>query len=642
MKAAVKANGKCLVVSFVSTNLGPLHLSPFLFPLFPGTMPKMKTTRWRWGLIAALAMMLLSLFPQFYLWWQRGSEWNGSQAFFYTDEAAYAAYINALIDGRPRRNDPYTGRDDSPAAPLPESLFSIQFIPAYLVALPAKALGLSTATAFILITPLVAFSASVALFWLLVLITNEDRLAAALVPVVLCLGLLVSGNGVVRPILGYQSTLVYLPFLRRYNPAVTFPCFLLFFAFVWQALMHPSRRLRKFYALGAAGAFIVCLYGYFFLWTAALAWLALVACLWLVARPDDWRDGIRRIALLTAFMLAGSVPYVILLSRRAPTLDVAQILVHTHKPDIWRSTEAISLLIVLGVVVAILRRRVSRRDARILVTLAFALLPFVLFNQQMITGHSLQPIHYEQFVTPYITLLALALTIVLLRSSKVEHRPLSMRVLLTVALLSYLWGMGETWISTRRFAQVNLLRDEAHAAGLRLRELAKPSLIGQQNPREVVLANIIGRGDNLPTTAPQAVLWAPHMFVFSGVSLSENKERLFQFLYYSGIRAEDFARYYETYGFMEYAVFGWERANSKLTTDHKPITAEEIAAAAKQYGDYVANFDSTRAAEPTLSYLLLDENQNIDLTNLDRWYTRDNGERIGRFLLYRLTPRTST
>ncbi len=122
-------------------------------------------------------------------------------------------------------------------------------------------------------------------------------MAAALVPLVLCLGLLVSGNGVVRPFFGFQSTLVYLPFLRRYNPAVVFPCFLLFFALVWLALMHPSRQRRKYYVLGAAGAFIVCLYGYFFLWTAALAWLALVACLWFVARPDDWRNGLRRIAL---------------------------------------------------------------------------------------------------------------------------------------------------------------------------------------------------------------------------------------------------------------------------------------------------------------------------------------------------------
>ena len=157
-----------------------------------------KTIRWRWGILVALAIALLSMFPQASLWRDRGKEWNGGNAFFYTDEHAYAAYINALIDGRPRRNDPYTGRDDSSAQPLKESLFSIQFIPAYLVALPARALDLSTATIFIVLTPIFAFATALAVFWLFALITNDERAAAAFVPFVLCLGLLVSGNGVVR------------------------------------------------------------------------------------------------------------------------------------------------------------------------------------------------------------------------------------------------------------------------------------------------------------------------------------------------------------------------------------------------------------------------------------------------------------
>lgn len=598
-----------------------------------------KTIRWRWGLIAAFAMMLLSLFPQLHLWWERGSQWNGSQAFFYTDESAYAAYVNALIDGRPRRNDPYSGRDDTPDSPLPESLFSIQFIPAYLVALPARALGLSTATVFILITPLVAATTALALFWLLALVTNEDRAAAALVPFILCLALLASGNGVVRPFLGHQATLVYLPFLRRYSPAVAFPWFLLFFSLVWQALMHPSTKWHPAYIIGAAAAFTFCVYSYFYLWTAALAWLILVGFLWFIARPDDWRNGLRRIALMIAILLPASVPYAILLSRRAPTMDAAQALVRTHAPDPWRATEGIALILVLGLVFAIFRRRVSGRDPRILFTFAFALLPFVFYNQQIITGLSLQPMHYEQFVAPYTALLALALTILLLRRQKAKHRFPSVAVLLTVGLLGYVWGIGETWIATRRFATVNFRRDEAHAASLRLRALAKPPLNNQPDPREVVFANIVARGDNLPTTAPQALLWAPHMFVFSGVSLAENKERLFQFLYYSGVRAEDFTRYYKTYGFMEYAVFGWERANAKLAANYKPISEEEIVVEEKNYGAFVANFDATRATRPTLSYLLVDESHDLDLSNLDRWYTRDMGERVGRHLLYRLSRR---
>jgi hypothetical protein len=39
--------------------------------------------------------------------------------------------------------------------------------------------------------------------------------------------------------------------------------------------------------------------------------------------------------------------------------------------------------------------------------------PFILFNQQVVTGHSLQPMHYEQFVVPYLILIVGTLTVLL-------------------------------------------------------------------------------------------------------------------------------------------------------------------------------------------------------------------------------------
>ena len=143
-----------------------------------------KNFRWRWGLLAAATMAIVSLIPQVHLRYTRGHEWRGAYAYFYSDEPAYAAYLNALIEGRPRRNDPYTGVDDQPNAPLAESLFSIQFFPAYLLALPARALGLSAHTVFILLMPLTAGGCSLAVFWLVRMITRDERAAGASVFVV--------------------------------------------------------------------------------------------------------------------------------------------------------------------------------------------------------------------------------------------------------------------------------------------------------------------------------------------------------------------------------------------------------------------------------------------------------------------------
>ena len=98
--------------------------------------------RWRFGLAAALFLAVFSLYPQMKLWYERGAEWQGNYAYNDIDEVAYASYVKALIDGRPRKNDPYTGRDNSPETPQKESLFSIQFAAPYTLAIPARVLGI--------------------------------------------------------------------------------------------------------------------------------------------------------------------------------------------------------------------------------------------------------------------------------------------------------------------------------------------------------------------------------------------------------------------------------------------------------------------------------------------------------------------
>jgi hypothetical protein len=89
----------------------------------------------------------------------------------------------------------YTGRDDVPGSPQPESLFSIQFVPAYLIATPARLFGLSSSTAFIVLGFLAPLLASLALFWLIQNLTQDHRLAATGSIVVLCFGALAAGEG---------------------------------------------------------------------------------------------------------------------------------------------------------------------------------------------------------------------------------------------------------------------------------------------------------------------------------------------------------------------------------------------------------------------------------------------------------------
>ena len=209
---------------------------------------------WRWGALAALAITLVGLYPQVHLWWVRGREWQGSYVLMQGDETAYSAYVNALIDGRPRRNDPFNGRD----VPTYETLHSIQFIPAYAVALPARLLGLSGSTAFVWLLVLAALASSLAIFWLLAMLTGDSKSAAVGTLLILCFGATVGSDCCWQA----NAFTDMLPFLRRYQPAAAFPLFFVFCVFVWRALTRDGSRARAIYSIAAGTVLAVLVFSY--------------------------------------------------------------------------------------------------------------------------------------------------------------------------------------------------------------------------------------------------------------------------------------------------------------------------------------------------------------------------------------------
>ncbi|HYJ45895.1 MAG TPA: hypothetical protein VEV81_04715, partial [Pyrinomonadaceae bacterium] len=484
----------------------------------------------RLGALAGVSMMLLALYPQINLWALRGKDWNGAYAFNDIDEVAYAAYLEALIEGHPRRNDPFTGRDAHSDQGQPESLFSIQFIPPYAIALAARPLGLDASQAMIATGALAALAAALALFWLLGLLTEDDRLAATGALVVLCWGTLACAQGAIVQLLGRGWAYPYLPFLRRYVPALPFPVFFIFCALVWRSVRDETRRAFNLYAVGAGVSFGVLVYSYFYLWTTAAAWLGCFTLLLLLAKPDGWRRDLKSLAATGALSLATLLPYSILLSQRATTMDSVQLLTYTRRPDLFRPPLLIGMVVLAIIIYAVRRGRLQWRNKRTLFALAFALTPLVVFNQQVITGRSLQPIHYEVFIVNYVATLAVVLAGALLwqTTPAAARRKLANNLLLFVALVTFGWGVVEADVTTHVIDEQNVIRDEAVPVGRRLKELAREAeAAGGERPGAVFAPNII-EGDDLPTLAPEGLLWARHLHVFSGTTWEENKERFYQ------------------------------------------------------------------------------------------------------------------
>lgn len=589
-------------------------------------------------------MVLLSLIPQIHLWIVRGNDWNGAYVSPQGDEPLYSAYINSLIDGRTRKNDPFGSKDSSAKAPLPESTFSIQFIPAYVISFLARTFPSSASTAFIVLIGLVALLASLSVFWLLKCIAGDKRLAAAGTLFVLCLGGALGSYGVFGTLI--DVAIPALPFLRRYQPAAAFPLFFLFQLLVWHALTSQSRRTTRVSATLAGVTLATLVFSYLYLWTASAAWLACIGALWLYFRPAERRKGLAVLTTIGAVTAIALAPYVYLLFHRAATLDEQQTLISTHRPDLLRVHEILGAAILVGVVIGILRRRIERTEPRVIYAASLALLPFVVFNQQILTGKTMQVFHFEIFAINYSTTVGLVIMVALF------WKPVPHRLLIWMAGLSFAWGVIVVALPARvAFVPLAIANDKSIPVLLRLKELSRQDgtiadLRSKGQASALVFSSSVALIRLLPTWTSQGTLLDVGGVDFGSVTQEERKKFFYLHLYYSKVRSETLRKALNgmpddprmgTYA--RSVIFGHERVTPALSLHFKPIQQNEIEQEVLAYQAYANSFSREEAAKRPITYAIVPVEGNFDFTNLDRWYERDAGERVGAYTLYRLKLR---
>ena len=600
---------------------------------------------WKFAVLPALAIVFVSLIPQLHFWVVRGSHWNGAYAILQGDETYYSAYINALIDGRPRRNDPFTGQDDHPQARMSESLFSIQFVPPYAIAFFARTFGISASTAFIVLVAAVALLASLSVFWLLASTTGDVKFAAVGVIVVLCLGTGAGGQGWIGLILKPDTMFGSLLFLRRYLPSAPFPFFFIFCALIFESLTIARKRAATVRALVAGLAFSVLVFSYFYLWTAALAWLVCIACLWLVMRPVDRRASIRVFLILSTLVVTALVFYGYMLSHLPPALDKAQVLTLTHQPDLLRIPEIIGAIILALLLAGARQNKIQLSEPQVIFAASFALLPFLVFNQQIITGRSIQPYHYEIFITNYVVLIGLVILIKLLRPR------VSRRGLIVTASLCLLWGAIEVNQQFKIRSTFDVSNDEMVPVLLRLKELATQdgTLEGLRNEgkaRALVFSPQYGVSRLLPTWAPQGSLLAPGSAPFQSLDQNQRKEWLYTHLYYCGMRRDSLRELLNNRTddlplayFVKSTIFGNERAHLFLSSNSQAIQPDEIEEEVDAYDSFIRSFSREQVLKRPIAYAVALADEAFDFSQLDRWYERDQAQRAGAYNLYSLKVR---
>jgi hypothetical protein len=625
--------------------------------------------RWQFGLVAGIFLALFCLYPQFKMLYLRGEEWNGHYAYNDIDEVAYASYVRALIDGRPRKNDPYSGRDDIPGSPQTESLFSIQFAAPYSIAIPARLLGIETPWALTIAGAVAGFLAAFAAFWLIFRMTGDNWFAMAGSLAVLCLGTLAAGEGALLEVFFDGFSYPYFPGFRRYIPALAMPAFFAFCGLVWRIVSNEQSAVErrqttiggsqnttglgplesrndgdsqidyrksktpKLIIILAAFCFAYTVYSYFYIWTTAAAFLGCVVLVWLIERPDGWKRDVKALFILAGACIVTLVPYAYLLSKRADTLDHVQLLVHTRLPDFFRFPEYVSFAVIILLIAGLVTKVIAMQDRGTLFALSLALVAFVIFNQQMITGRSLQPIHYQVFIGNYVAALAFFVTIGILWKRKLGQGRLGPRIVCSVlAVVAVGWGVVECHYTVRVLDEANIERDLALPVARRLEQLAKEDA----DPHHHTVLSFDGIfADDMPSVAPQNILWARHQHVFAGLTWEENKERYYLQLYYQGVDEKGLDWLLKNDFVSQIALFGWGRHTDRLSTEHKPLTFGEIRREVDRYAEYRASFGREQAAKPLISYVVVPNDSRADLSNVEEWYELEDAEVIGRHTIYR-------
>ncbi|MCA1817453.1 MAG: hypothetical protein LC746_13875 [Acidobacteria bacterium] len=134
------------------------------------------------------------------------------------------------------------------------------------------------------------------------------------------------------------------------------------------------------------------------------------------------------------------------------------------------------------------------------------------------------------------------------------------------------------------------------------------------------------------------------MYQLPGDPLAEDHERLMTWLDlrgddFGGIAPERFGALDGARKFLIGSLVGRARVRPEPRADWRPVAPEEVRGALDEYARFKASFTRGRAARFPLSYVVLDPSAGFDTTDLDRFYERDAGEHVGRFVLYRVRLR---
>ena len=515
----------------------------------------------KWAVFLALTAGIIVAYPQVYLHYDLGDSYRGIDLMGASaDETPRLSRAREAYDGHILLGNPFfkDGKDDP---------FLVQPLGSIMVAYLGKIFFLDFNNTVLLSRLFFTFAIFLALYGFS-LSFLKDKLAALAIPSVTFLaGSLFTRTAVFTLLEGLSPRTNFVELTRPVNPLITWFFFFGFILFFWLFLEKQQWRWGVLSALTLGLSF----YDYFFNYSFLSVFAGVLALISLIRRRmTDARKII--IVLLLALLIA--VPYFINLYRATVYPEYAEV---GKRLGLLGDASPVLGFLVPALFASFLLFFPRNQKSRYFFGLAMLITPFIVLNQQLITGKILGYAHYHWYMHKPLAII-FALAIVFYWVSRTKWRFLKKPLAISLVALSLFYGV---------FVQKSSYE---HNRG-KIFEMQKYGplmdwLNENAKKDEAVFSN-------KETMAVTLVYTPLNVFYFPSAryTLAATKERVFDILsaYYrlDGVGAEDAENYFlENKRDISHFLYGMEYR--ELTGDYSGIPDEIILGHSRDYKDSLA------------------------------------------------------
>lgn len=385
----------------------------------------------KWAIILAFIASVVIASPQVYFRYDHQNVYQGIEVLGTGDEKAWLSRVREVADGHPAMSNPYfkDGKDDP---------YLYQPLGSNIIVYLGKLFSLDINNTILFSRFLFPFFVFLLIYGFVLLFTKE-KIVALTTSFFLMLGNSLFARLALFKILEGQSpSITYVNYTRPVNPLMTH---LFFFGFLFCFWLFLERKQYRFGILSAL-ALGLSFYDYFYTWTFLYSFLGVLLLIFIFQKK--WHD-IKRIGLVLLGSLLMAIPYFVNLYRVVlhPTYnEVGQRLAFEGR------SATLGLLVPLLFVIFLLFFPRKWKE-RYYFALALVLAPFIVLNQQIITGKVMSNAHYHWYF--HLPLAAIFLLLIFFYwVSPIKWRLLQKTSAIAIIVISIFTGI---WIQGASYAE---------------------------------------------------------------------------------------------------------------------------------------------------------------------------------------------